>query len=170
MSQRCVIADAFKFASEGRELQGSIEVARLDRLSDLLERMDGTVSYRVSGGQGADGRWQLGVVASGTLILKCQRCLTPLDWPFEIDSALWLVRSAADIPEEELEDETRDAIEVTPDMDVEALVEDEILLAVPVVPRHDKCEAPLPLGGAGKESPFAALAGLTKPAGSRGAD
>lgn len=120
------------------------------------------MSFEVVGAQGADGRWELHLAVEGVLKLRCQRCLSGMEWPFEIRSALLLVRSQDEIPEDELEDASRDAIEVQPDMDVLALVEDEILLALPAVPRHERCEPPAPAGGSGKESPFAALAGLKK--------
>ncbi len=167
MSQRCVIPDAFKFAAEGRPVEGKVAVAALSRLVDLVDAPDGEVSYAVVGAQGADGRWELHLALEGVLQLKCQRCLAGMKWPFEIRSVLLLVRSQDEIPEDELEDASRDAIEVLPDMDVLALVEDEILLAVPVVPRHERCEPPAPAGGSGKESPFAVLAGLRKPGESR---
>lgn len=163
MSQRCVIPDAFKFAAEGRPVEGKVAVAALSRLVDLVDTPEGEVSYALVGAQGADGRWELRVTVEGTLRLNCQRCLSGMEWPFEVRSALLLVRSQDEIPEDELEDASRDAIEVQPDMDVLALVEDEILLALPVVPRHERCEPPAPAGGSGKESPFAVLAGLKKP-------
>ena len=53
-----------------------------------------------------------------------------------------------------------DAIELDGELDVLALVEDEILLALPIAPRHQVCDAPQPEGGTSKESPFAALASL----------
>lgn len=163
MSQRCVIPDAFKFAADGRRLEGTIPVADFSRLADLTASAEGEIAYVLGGSQGVDGKWQLELTVSGVLRLVCQRCLTEMQWPFELGSTLLLVRPGDEIPEDELEDETRDAIEVQPDLEVKQLVEDEILLAVPIVPRHEQCEAPQPTGGVSKESPFAALSGLKKP-------
>ncbi|HHW65861.1 MAG TPA: metal-binding protein, partial [Rhodocyclaceae bacterium] len=77
-----------------------------------------------------------------------------------VDTLLQPVRSGQPIPDEELEDDEVDAIEIDGGLDVMALLEDEILLALPIAPRHQVCEAPRPEGGASKESPFAALASL----------
>ena len=53
--------------------------------------------------------------------------------------------------------------------DLLELVEDELLMAMPVVPRHDQCPAPVKLAvaddafdapAAGRPNPFAALQGL----------
>ena len=90
-----------------------------------------------------------------------------MEWPLALETTLELVRPGQAIPESELENDEFDAIEATPDMDVVALVEDEIVLAVPFAPRHEQCEAPRPTGGVEKKSPFAALAGFRK---SNGAD
>lgn len=165
MSQRCVIPDAFKFAADGRRLEGRISLAECSRLVEMTTSAEGEIAYVLAGAQGDDGKWQFELELSGTLRLVCQRCLTEMAWPFELASTLLLVRPGEEIPEDELEDDTRDAIEVQPDLDVKQLVEDEILLAVPIVLRHERCEAPLPSGGATKESPFAALSGLKKPGG-----
>ncbi len=162
MSQRAVISDPFKFAAEGRSLAGSIPLAELQRLADVLLDTGGEVVYSVTGELGPDRRLRLHVSASGLLRLRCQRCLGGMELPLAIEAVLQLVRPGEPIPEEELEIEEFDAIEAGADMDVRTLVEDEIVLAVPFAPRHESCESPRPTGGAEKESPFAALAKLRK--------
>src|SRR5690606_35744859 len=93
-------------------------------------------------------------------VLACQRCLGPLEHAFERVSMLRLVRAGTPIGDEELELDEFDALEVGPELDVLALVEDEILLGLPVAPRHEQCELPLPAGGSEKKSPFDVLAVL----------
>ena len=54
-------------------------------------------------------------------------------------------------------------------MDVAAIVEDEVILALPMVPMHASCEAGFVHAGRENRSPFAALAGLQESgAGPRG--
>lgn len=168
MSQRSIIPDPFRFASEGRSQAGSVQVAELARLADLLQDRTGTLSFRVVGSVTVDRKSRLRLEVSGVLMLKCQRCLGAMEWPVAIDSKFDLVRPGQPIPDEELEEDAFDAIEAAPDMDVLALVEDEIVLAAPIAPRHEDCDAPRPVGGAEKESPFSLLRGLNK-AGSDGA-
>jgi uncharacterized protein len=165
MSQRCIVSDPFRFAAEGRKISGTVPLLRLNRLADILFRSEGEVTYALSGNVGVDGKAFLRLEASGVLALQCQRCLSGLDWPLELESILHLVTPGTPIPDEELEIESFDTIEAVADMDVLALLEEEILLAVPIVPRHEDCEAPHPEGGADKESPFAALAGLRRNSG-----
>jgi hypothetical protein len=46
------------------------------------------------------------------------------------------------------------------ELDVAELVEDEILLALPVAPRHEKCGLPGAADAGERINPFAALSGL----------
>lgn len=162
MSQRRVISDPYKFAHEGRSVAGQVPVAQLARLAETQVDDQGVIDYQVVGAIAEDGKSVLNVSVQGTLQVQCQRCLSPMSWPVEFVSVLLLVRSEEEIPEDELEIESRDAIEVEADLDVLTLVEDEILLTVPVVPRHEVCETPTSAAGLRKESPFSVLAGLKK--------
>ncbi|HJV26129.1 MAG TPA: YceD family protein [Aromatoleum sp.] len=162
MPQRRVIPDSFKFAAEGRSLAGKVALADLPRLADLLVERAGELEYRLDGEVSADRKSRLRLSVSGNLMLQCQRCLGAMEWPLRLEMLFDLVRPGQKIPDEELEEDAYDAIEAVPDMDVLALVEDEIVLAVPIAPRHESCDAPRPEGGGVKESPFSALAGLRK--------
>lgn len=162
MSRRIVIADPLKFAADGARLSGVVPVAELSRLADVVVDTAGVVSYELVGESGVGRSPALRFSASVVLQLCCQRCLEAMEWSLDRASVLQLVRPGTPIPDEELENDEADAIEAVPDMDVLALLEDELLLAVPLAPRHESCDPPRPLGGADKESPFAALAKLRK--------
>ncbi|THF60874.1 YceD family protein [Pseudothauera rhizosphaerae] len=162
-----VIADPIRFARDARVLRGQVAVGRLGRLADQLFDASGSVAWELTGQAGEDRKPRLLLAANGTLRLRCQRCLGGLDWPLALSSRLLLVPVGQEIPEEELEDDEQDAIEAAADMDVVALLEDEILLALPIAPRHDECDVPRPEGGDSKKSPFAVLAGLKAGAGPR---
>ena len=158
-----VVPDPFRFAAETRSIEGELAAENLLRLSDVLASAEGVLEWRfegfmVEGAQGLEPRLRLQV--EGKLDLRCQRCLGGLEWPLRVDTLLQPVRSGQPIPEDELEDDEVDAIEIDGELDVLALLEDEILLALPIAPRHQVCAAPRPEGGASKESPFAALASL----------
>lgn len=158
-----VIHDPFRFATEHRALQGEVQVADLPRLADALASTEAALKWSLEGAtvdgvQGTEPRLRLTV--AGELDLSCQRCLGGLAWPVQLETVLQPVRAGQPIPEEELEDDQVDAIEIDGDLDVLALLEDEVLLAMPIAPRHQVCELPSPAGAASKESPFAALASL----------
>jgi uncharacterized protein len=66
-------------------------------------------------------------------------------------------------------DSEDDVLAIEPDFDLLHLLEDEMLLALPLVPRHELCPEPLPLPpdapDAPRESPFAVLSKLKPQAG-----
>tara|TARA_R110001583_G_scaffold100844_1_gene247039 strand:+ start:59669 stop:60175 length:507 start_codon:yes stop_codon:yes gene_type:complete len=154
------IPDVFKFAYEQRRLSGEVKVAAFERLADLLTDQSGVIRYKLEGDVDAMRKPRLTLTIDGSLMLRCQRCLGGLGWDLSVRNALQPVRSGQEIPEEELEDDEVDAIEIDGDLDVLSLLEDEILLALPLAPRHDECGTLRPEGGAVKESPFSVLSGL----------
>lgn len=156
------IADVFKFAAEQRSLSGRIEIAAMPRLADLLTDTAGIVEYRIDGSREPDIGPRLKLSIDGRLMLRCQRCLGGLGWDLAVSTLLQPVRAGQEIPDDELEDDEVDAIEVGDELDVLGLVEDEILLALPIAPRHDACGSLLADGGAEKKSPFSVLSGLRR--------
>ncbi len=98
--------------------------------------------------------------ATGVLPLSCQRCLEAIRFDLDIDSRLELVPEDSELSQDELEDDTRDFLPVAGALEVAELVEDEVLLALPVAPRHERCGLPGAAGVGERIAPFAALAGL----------
>ncbi len=106
--------------------------------------------------------------AQARLSLTCQRCLAPVDVDVAVDRAFRFVEDEATAAAEADEAE-EDLLALSRSFDLPALVEDELLMALPLVPRHDACPEPLPLpavgdaeeGGGpadgGRPNPFAVL-------------
>lgn len=148
------------FAREGRVLEGALPVSGLERLQDLLVEVAGDVNFRLSGFKGERGELLLQLEVTGLLPLACQRCLEAVPFELDVDSLLEIVPEGADMSQDELEDDTRDFLPLAGELDVAELVEDEILLALPVAPRHEKCGLPGAAGAGERVNPFAALAAL----------
>ena len=96
----------------------------------------------------------------GIIPLACQRCLEAIHFQLDVDSLLELIPADAELSQEELEDDTRDFLPVAGELDVAELVEDEVLLALPVAPRHERCGLPGAADAGERINPFAALHGL----------
>jgi uncharacterized protein len=100
--------------------------------------------------------------------LQCQRCLLPLDESVHVDRHFRFVGDEATAAA--LDDEMEDEVLALPrSLDLRELVEDEMLLALPLVPRHDVCPEALPMSfgdveivESDKAHPFAGLAILRK--------
>ena len=159
MSHQPVI-DGLEFARTGAKLHGSWPVAGFSRLRDVLRTDEGTLQYDLLGVAQVRGYPALRLKVDGALQLACQRCLGAMEFPLHIDVSLGLAQTQAEIDAEPLVAEGPERIVAGPEMPVRDLVEDEVLLAIPLAPRHERC-AGREAGAAGKErSPFAGLRGL----------
>lgn len=165
------VIDSLKFAAGGDCVSGRLAVSSLSRLTDVLVDTAGFLECRLSGFSGEDalnGKLGLQLQVTGRLVLCCQRCLGRLLFECVIDSRLLLLPPGEAWPEEELEADGYDAIPADRELAVMALIEEEVLLALPLVPRHADCQMPAasmvmaPVEEESAASPFAALAGLKK--------
>jgi len=159
MSQRIVI-NSLAFAREGRSLQGELPIASLTRVLDKLTDSVGLLSYRVEGRFGPRNRAQLLLQLDGMLSVCCQRCLEGIEYPVEVRSVLEFVDDEEDLTQEEVEDDSKDFLPAQSELDVVALIEDEIILDLPSAPRHENCALPDTGQGTGKVSPFSVLQGF----------
>jgi uncharacterized protein len=84
--------------------------------------------------------------------------------PLSVDRRVFFV--AGEDAAASLDAESEDDVLPLAPLDVKALVEDELLLALPLVPRHEACPEPLPFEpgpeAPASEHPFAALAALKR--------
>jgi uncharacterized protein len=157
---RPVVIDSLAFAREGGSLQGKLRVASLVRLFDELTDSTGEIVYCLRGRVGPLGEAQIVLEVDGVLSLRCQRCLERIDHPVRIRSLLELVGEKEEPTQEEIEDDSKDFLVAQKELDVGALIEDEIILDLPVAPRHDDCVLPDAGGRPEKVSPFSVLACL----------
>jgi uncharacterized protein len=127
--------DSLHFARSGASESGALDAGLLPRLADSLRPEDGAVQYRLSGAT-VRGRPVLRLEVSATLHLVCQRCLAELAHPVSLHSVLPVARDEAELARWERDDPLLDALVAERHMDLPALVEDEILLSLPAVPRH----------------------------------
>ncbi|WP_333839301.1 YceD family protein [Pelomicrobium sp.] len=103
---------------------------------DCLASQEGEIFYRLEGMVDQDGHPILHLFVSGTLVVQCQRCLEAMELPVDLQSGFRLVASERDLGPVEEEPEEWTAWVADPNLDVEALVEDELLLAMPFAPVH----------------------------------
>jgi uncharacterized protein len=161
MSHQPVI-DGLEFAKAGSRLQGSWPVSEFLRLHDVLRSTAGMLRYELQGVPELRGKPALRLKVEGTLHLLCQRCLGTLEFPLHAEAALRLSRTQQEVDAEPLESDGPESIVAGKEMQVKALVEDEVLLALPIAPRHEACAAGASAAGAesARQTPFAGLRGL----------
>lgn len=130
---------ALQFARQGYSIRGKLDAALLSRTTE-----DGTTVAdafgEVVGLGGSDAaRPSFSVLARGRLGLVCQSCGSGFEWPVDAMSTIYVARDAAEL--DAWEEESFESLEATEKTSALELVEDELLLAIPYVPRCEKCNA-----------------------------
>jgi len=98
--------------------------------------------------------------ASLSVEQTCQRCLLPMQVDLSVDRHFRFVADEATALAED-DDCEEDLLSPAPELTLQTLLEDELLLAMPLIPRHTTCDKPLPQSpDQDLPHPFAALAGL----------
>jgi len=163
--------DVRRFAADGAELSGEWPLLELKRLSDsaAADRPPSTndvVSWQARGEQvpGVEPEIWLHLNAQTALALQCQRCLAPLDVDVAADRRFRFVAGEAAAAELDAESDD-DVLALTRALDLQELAEDELLLALPLVPMHAVCPEPLPKPNADGDgeaalNPFSVLASM----------
>jgi uncharacterized protein len=161
MSRQPVI-DGFEFASAGATQRGTWPLKALPRLRDVLAQDAGEVAYEITGVRDARGRPGLRLKVSGTMVLRCQRCLEPMEFAVNTDETLVLAATLDEIHAEPADAHAPDRVVAGKEMALGELIEDELLLALPFAPRHEDCRPAGAGDSAESDSPFAALRGLIR--------
>ncbi|MDO9315956.1 MAG: DUF177 domain-containing protein [Burkholderiaceae bacterium] len=167
--------DVAAFAKQGGDESGSCALVLLDRLCDeahadakptAAEQMQWRATGESRPKRGAEAEVWLHLEGQARLALVCQRCLQP------VEAALQARRSFQFVAGEEQAaaidaDSEDDVLALSRTLDLIGLVEDELLLALPLVPRHEACPQPLKVRDDGdlfeeRVHPFAALGDLKR--------
>ena len=151
------VIDGLEFAKAAASLQGAWRVGELERLRGMLRSDEGELRYELSGVPERHGRPSLQLKVEGVLQLACQRCLGALEFPLQLEVSLLLAATQAEVDAEPLAAEGPESIVAGRHMPVHALVEDEVLLAIPIAARHEACARAEKATAGTKKMPFAGL-------------
>jgi uncharacterized protein len=152
-----------KEVSRKGSFEGEIALSELKRLNELLKPESSDWQSRKISFEFEFSRDELEIPMlvgklETNLQLECQRCLKPIDWPLKLD-----VRLMIDASDEMVNDRSVDTIYSDGgQIDISAVVEDELILAIPLVAMHEDtaCNENWQVSEsetAVKENPFAVL-------------
>lgn len=155
--------DPWAFAKGGRVCQGELLVAHTQHLGEWASATD-VVSARIEGKIDGYKQSRLQGTVAITLSLACQRCLEPMRYLVEHQFDYVLIRHASQ--EDSVEDGSETFICADDELDIAWFIEEEILLAMPMIAKHENCQAPQVSVESVQEerldNPFAALQILLK--------
>lgn len=164
--------DVAWLAQEALSLQGQWALPELPRLQQSQslpqDAEPSVVRWSVQGElrvvSGEEPQTWLHLQARTSVWLACQRCLVPMQQTLVVEQSIRFVRGEDRAEALDAESEY-DVLALTQGLDLRELVEDEFLLALPIVPRHEVCPAadrqsPMGTSDVSDPHPFASLAGL----------
>jgi uncharacterized protein len=163
--------DVAKMAESGETLAALTPLTDLPRLCEAAApeappTAADTLDWHARGESrqvGGEAQVWLHIEAAARLHLTCQRCLQPAELRLQAQRSFRFVNDEAQAEALDADSE-EDILALSPDFDLLALLEDEMLLAITLVPAHEHCPQPLiaPKEPPEEEkpNPFAALAAL----------
>lgn len=162
--------EPYKLADRNTTYQGNITLADLPRLREVVASDESTINVNVVFERGEQKQALLSIMLDATVCLVCQRCLDIMTFS---TSGTYHYMFMTDERGEVLLPEGYDALELgaKEPFDLKVLIEDELLLALPIIPIHElnecqqlvKLEEPEPIETEVKRSnPFSVLAQLKR--------
>jgi uncharacterized protein len=150
--------DGLAFARNAEVVHGRLGLESLPRLAQ--SGCTGLVlDFVLTGESNERGKPGLKLTVVGSVHLQCQRCLGGLELPLRFEAQLEFASSEE---ESTAADDGVERVVARREMSVVDLVEDEVLLALPMVPRHEQCIVAAEFEADAEPSAFQALAALKK--------
>ena len=155
--------DPETLGAKPRTLRGTLAPGDLPRLRDLLAGPEGELQFAVSAWLDPQRRKVVSCIIKGFAQLTCQFTMENFRHDIDVSDRLVLVDDESALPPIEAESREEDFVVADGPLDVRTLVEDAVILALPMIPRKPGAAvASDPESGKGaaeprKESPFAAL-------------
>ena len=148
-----------EFAQKNLEITGDLNVAECQRLAETLSKSAETpanIRYTLAGAAKKLHLPSLHLSVDATLPVLCQRCLEAMQVTLNLTFDYLICESALD---EMDENDEMDWLEPAQRMNLGELIEDELLIAMPIAPVHatDCTKASMQSGD--KPNPFAVLKG-----------
>lgn len=146
--------DVAEFARQGAELSGELTFDQLTRLAELCfsplpAKYTGQAtiaSWHIHGelikNRMGDTQTWLHLTIKATVPLRCERCLKAVETTVEVDRSFRFVPSEEQAIIEDAQSQ-EDVLALSKTLDILALCEDELILALPLMPLHEVCVEPL---------------------------
>lgn len=161
--------DPIRLARDGAIIEGTVPLADMGRLQDMVEDTGGTAEVRLEFGRDDLGKPCVEGRVGATLTVVCQRCLESMSLRVDTETRLALLEPGE--PGDRLAPGFEPYVVEHPPVALSAMVEDELILALPAAPLHDEAVCSIAdryrnveeADERERENPFAVLADLRTP-------
>jgi len=175
MNTQPLLIDNIAFAKRNEHLSGTLSVADCPRLLELIAAQAadskvangtsaGVINFTLDGETNTMGQHFLHLSVDANLNTHCQRCLEPM--PLSLNLNFDYLIGDIDAHNSDVADiedsDDYDLQEANQSMDVLTLIEDEVIMAMPIAPAHEELCKQASTQSGEKPNPFAVLKGLIK--------
>jgi uncharacterized protein len=143
LSRLPIEVNPYRLIEQRRQVSGALPVSQLTRLEPMLESQEGVLNVELSFDRNDVGRPVIQGAIQGQLVLRCERCSDALNYDFASEVDVVLVKSDAEA--ERLADGYDTWLVEDERIFIQDFVEDEVLLALPLVVKHESCQPARPL-------------------------
>lgn len=148
--------DPYKMAKAKHSLEGSLPLAAMPRANKMLESVDGHIDYRLMFDVDEDNVCFIEGEIHAVVALRCQRCLQVFS--NEVNGNFMLSPVKDDFAAKALNASYEPVIVNDAKLYLAELVEDELILAIPLSPMHyNQCVDFTDINGQGLDNPFRIL-------------
>ena len=143
MNNRPII-DTLGFAQKTQSQDLQLKLVDLPRLTDVSAIVNDVIQANIIGGIQHDGKSFIELKILSGLTLTCQRCIGLFDFQINSHSRFIIVPTEDELVEISQEEQNINTMLAENELDLIEFVEDELLLALPMVPLHKEgdCERP----------------------------
>lgn len=125
---------AKKLVDSGAKLAGFMAADRLARVADAVENIPAKIAVELAFSRNASYKAIIDLQIIGNVEMQCQRCLAPVTVPLKIENSLTIVAH-----DEEAKSRIKELEPIILEegiLDIDTLVEEEILLGLPLIAMH----------------------------------
>jgi len=154
-----------RLAKSAERMKGSLQLGTFERLKGMLLENEGELQYSLSFDYDESHRCVIECIIDAQLTFECQRCFKPVKIDVYANSLLAVVESEDQL--DTLAEEYEPLVLSEEHISVGEMIEEELLLAIPLSPLHaeEECSGKKVLdkvNADAKPQPFAVLAALKK--------
>lgn len=170
MPQTHYLLDTSTFTRNGHVFAAQNPISDFSRALEGLPAQQGQlINWSVQGSTDSAGQQLLTIHLDGSALLTCQRCLQDFEYAINAENTVLIVDNELELDVDIDNPDALDRILASIQLDALELIEDELILNLPYVPRHTQCpDLPEALQNQIEEAedekpnPFAVLSQLKK--------
>jgi uncharacterized protein len=162
--------DPWRLAGQGGVISGEVALEGLQRVADLLQQPSGNAVFEFRFTKDANGRVLIDGFVRAEMAIQCQRCMEVMRLPVDASPQLAVIEAVAEA--DRIPEACDPVLAEAGSLSIVDLIEDELLLAIPQVPMHEKRACKIDLASVGDppadrleneaktDNPFAVLSAL----------